>query len=433
MAIDFGLLSKQSMPTGGVVAQLPQQQNPVGELGQGIMRGLAQGQQIQLGAQQGQLNDLALQKGKQEMADSQAIREAAKTGEEAVIKAHESQGDYGFRFDLQKKKEDVHLIAAQVAGVNADTKIKNNDVINSTLASLGNAANSAQAVQQQAGPEAGQKQWDMMIGQLDPATQQNLKDKGLDKFTPTTYTAFTTAGMIGQAAIADKQKAANLDPLEKNQNSLDKLTVQKNLAIHNNQDTTAIDKKINETQDRIDSLSQGQGQNKFSHENVLRDEVNKSSIPFQQVNDSYGRILASAKDPSPAGDLALIFNYMKMLDPGSTVREGEFATAQNSGSLPEILRAKYNKIKNGKRLDPEQRADFVKRSGDLYKSQEQVYQKTLDNVGANVIQDIRIKGRGDQASPDQIPQPGKFQDGQVYQDANGLKAKYVNGQWQEIK
>jgi len=34
---------------------------------------------------------------------------------------------------------------------------------------------------------------------------------------------------------------------------------------------------------------------------------------------------------------------MKILDPGSVVREGEFATAQNSAGIPERIRAKYNR------------------------------------------------------------------------------------------
>ena len=110
-------------------------------------------------------------------------------------------------------------------------------------------------------------------------------------------------------------------------------------------------------------------------ENLLRDELNKLSQPFQQVRDSFGRIQAAAKNPSAAGDLALIFNYMKVLDPGSTVREGEFATAQNSAGIPQRLVAQYNKVVNGERLAPEQRQDFVSRAEELYKSQESIQKR----------------------------------------------------------
>lgn len=105
---------------------------------------------------------------------------------------------------------------------------------------------------------------------------------------------------------------------------------------------------------------------RFKQSMDLRKEFTKNSQQFVTQRDSYNRILASAEDPSPAGDLALIFNYMKVLDPGSTVREGEFATAQNSAGIPERVRAQYNKIISGERLSDKTRTDFVGRSGKLF-------------------------------------------------------------------
>mgnify|MGYP000023276630 CR=1 FL=1 len=91
---------------------------------------------------------------------------------------------------------------------------------------------------------------------------------------------------------------------------------------------------------------------------------------FAGVTEAYSRIVASAQDPSAAGDLALIFNYMKVLDPGSTVREGEFATAQNAGGVDARVRSLFNSVVDGTRLTATQRADFLDRSNRLYKSQE---------------------------------------------------------------
>jgi hypothetical protein len=110
-------------------------------------------------------------------------------------------------------------------------------------------------------------------------------------------------------------------------------------------------------------------------ENKLRSDFLKQSGDYFKVSDSYNRIQASGTTPSAAGDLALIFNYMKMLDPGSTVREGEFATAQNSGSVPAILVAKLNKVAAGERLSADQRADFMDRAAKLYAAQNQGYQQ----------------------------------------------------------
>ena len=128
----------------------------------------------------------------------------------------------------------------------------------------------------------------------------------------------------------------------------------------------------------------------FKEETALRKDFEKGAKDFVKVRDAYGRIQASASDPSAAGDLALIFNYMKVLDPGSTVREGEFATAAASAGIPSRIRAQYNKVVTGERLADKQRNDFVARAGKLYSSQlgqhklhKEYYTKVAKQYGVN--------------------------------------------------
>jgi hypothetical protein len=100
------------------------------------------------------------------------------------------------------------------------------------------------------------------------------------------------------------------------------------------------------------------------------------SREFKIVRDNFRGVMASAEDPSAAGDLALIFSFMKLIDPGSVVRESEFATAETAAGVPERLRNLYNKLETGRRLgnplsiedaEPGQtRADFVDRAKKLY-------------------------------------------------------------------
>jgi len=52
-----------------------------------------------------------------------------------------------------------------------------------------------------------------------------------------------------------------------------------------------------------------------------------------EVRTSLEKAEALVKKPTPLNDMALVYNFMKANDPGSTVREGEFAMAANSGSL----------------------------------------------------------------------------------------------------
>jgi hypothetical protein len=82
------------------------------------------------------------------------------------------------------------------------------------------------------------------------------------------------------------------------------------------------------------------------------------------VRNSFGRVQA-AQDTA-VGDLSLIFGYMKMLDPGSVVREGEFATAQNAAGVPERILNVYNRVRSGERLTENQRGSFKKQAEDLF-------------------------------------------------------------------
>lgn len=98
----------------------------------------------------------------------------------------------------------------------------------------------------------------------------------------------------------------------------------------------------------------------------LRDDYRAQSKDYFTVRDAYERVQAAATNPTPAGDVALLYAYMKILDPGSVVRETEFATAAKTGSLPQQIQAAALRVINGQRLTPEQRADFVSRARNLY-------------------------------------------------------------------
>lgn len=108
-------------------------------------------------------------------------------------------------------------------------------------------------------------------------------------------------------------------------------------------------------------------------ESELRKEFDTLNKDYRIVNDAYNKIQKSANDPSAAGDLALIFSYMKILDPGSTVREGEFATAQNAAGIPTRIQNLWNRAQTGERLSSEQRADFLNQSKNLYDAQAEGY------------------------------------------------------------
>jgi len=112
-------------------------------------------------------------------------------------------------------------------------------------------------------------------------------------------------------------------------------------------------------------------------ETGIRKEVSPYVKRFQGIDAAYGKVKKAAEKPSAAGDLSLIFNYMKLLDPGSVVREGEFANAQNAAGVPDRVRNLYNRAMEGTRLGKAQRADFVNSSERVYGAELDSYNTAL--------------------------------------------------------
>lgn len=114
-------------------------------------------------------------------------------------------------------------------------------------------------------------------------------------------------------------------------------------------------------------------------EEGLRREITNQGKVFTDTRDAYRRVETVAANPSPAGDISLIFNFMKMLDPGSTVREGEFATAQNTTGVPDQIMNLYNRLREGYRLNEDQRNDFSSQARRLYSAQEKQHNQLIQN------------------------------------------------------
>ena len=99
----------------------------------------------------------------------------------------------------------------------------------------------------------------------------------------------------------------------------------------------------------------------------LRSRYDNVTKDFRQVDAAYNKVRSAPA--TAAGDMAMIFNYMKMLDPGSTVREGEFANAEQATGVPGRVINLYNRLISGERLSPEQRTDFMNTAKSAYSSQ----------------------------------------------------------------
>lgn len=110
---------------------------------------------------------------------------------------------------------------------------------------------------------------------------------------------------------------------------------------------------------------------------ALRREITMlpATKAMTDISTAYEKIISAPK--TAAGDMSRIFGFMKIQDPGSTVREGEYANAQNAASLPERVRSAYNRTIDGEKLTDIQRADFENTAKQLAEAQFSTYNEYI--------------------------------------------------------
>ena len=116
-------------------------------------------------------------------------------------------------------------------------------------------------------------------------------------------------------------------------------------------------------------------------EGKMRKEYSDQTKGYQDVKSAYGRVLAA--EPTATGSIAKIFSFMKMLDPTSVVREGEYATAQNATGVPQRFLNMYNKALSGDGLSVTQRQEIDSQAKKLYtqtRAQESAVRKGVERI-----------------------------------------------------
>src|SRR4029453_14366541 len=112
-------------------------------------------------------------------------------------------------------------------------------------------------------------------------------------------------------------------------------------------------------------------------EDRMADAFNRDTKGHTAVLGAYKNLQAISQRTDPASDIAFIYAYMKILDPTSVVREGEFATAQNAASVPDRVRNAYNQAMSGQRLNPQQRTDILGAAGRIAGEAKQAYDSSV--------------------------------------------------------
>jgi hypothetical protein len=91
---------------------------------------------------------------------------------------------------------------------------------------------------------------------------------------------------------------------------------------------------------------------------TARDDFKKEPASKDvHVAEAY-RKQAMAAPMDSSGDASIIYSYIKLVDPGSAVMQGEKADLRNAASIPENIRFAYNKAIDGAGLPPGERVKY---------------------------------------------------------------------------
>ena len=126
----------------------------------------------------------------------------------------------------------------------------------------------------------------------------------------------------------------------------------------------------------------------FDAENKIYAEFTKATTSILDSRISYSKMVSAREQKNGPGDLAMIFSFMKMLDPGSVVRESEFSAAQNTAGLYEKLLVQYEKAKKGDLLTDAQRTNFLNLSKKFLESGEEHMRAIRRNKGLQATASI---------------------------------------------
>ncbi len=91
----------------------------------------------------------------------------------------------------------------------------------------------------------------------------------------------------------------------------------------------------------------------------LQNDFDSATKNYRGAIDAAANLNALSKDATAQDQTAIIFSYMKALDPTSTVREGEFALVASTAGLGDRATNALKKLDSGQRLNEQQIQDIV--------------------------------------------------------------------------
>jgi hypothetical protein len=119
------------------------------------------------------------------------------------------------------------------------------------------------------------------------------------------------------------------------------------------------------------------GQKGFENEMSLSKAFKAEPIykDYSDMQSAFGQVVSSLSAGTPIGDVAGATKIMKLLDPGSVVRESELAIAMAASGRMDRLQNYFNNMMTGQKLTPTQRDDFKALANELYAAAGDAYNK----------------------------------------------------------
>jgi hypothetical protein len=266
-----------------------------------------------------------------------------------------------------------------------------------------------------------------------------------DKAVADATTAQATATNAAEKAAADAAKAradadkatveakyaegVAKDAIKKRAADLGLTTAQTNQALAS---TRKLNTEIQKAAVELEALKATGGRDPektFAQEEKIRKEWQGRSKMYSELQGTFNTLQASASSANGPGDIALITGFMKMLDPGSVVRETEFATARDTAGLFTQLQNRLEKAQNGQLLSPKQRQEYVALSQKYLDSAQKKANQEKKDLGI-VVKNYRLNPENvfgaEQAPPPPLPTSATV-GGQTYQ----RPASFTDAQWSD--
>lgn len=251
----------------------------------------------------------------------------------------------GFESKTRQQQQNELLFGGQVmsalAGGNTDTAVS---LLNARAEALGDTTPEGQSYRQAA-----------ELAQANPEGALGI-------------VSVTLAPLPGSKDIIDRALAAQAAPQAREKARLEIAQLGRTLDLTEQQilkaqaDAEKIGYDAAKAKLELDSFEPGKvpDEKKFDMEVKLSDRYQKKVAPLEESRRTFTNMKTSAAAATGQGDIALITQFMKMLDPGSVVRETEFATAQNAAGFYESLKARLQRLQGtGEILTPAAREQYI--------------------------------------------------------------------------